>query len=223
VGRNSELESRGLHGVRAEPHCEGINEVENNMTLSIESNNTQTTPSTSWTIDPSHSAATFRVRHLMITHVQGEFQKLSGTVLYDPKRPEATKIQVDIDVASISTREEKRDEHLRSADFFDVEKFPKITFVSKSVAVKGAEHLEVTGDLTIHGVTKQVVLDVEGPTAEQADPWGNKRIGASATTKIKRSEFGMVWNTVIEAGGVAVGDEVKIQIDVSLIKAKPLS
>jgi polyisoprenoid-binding protein YceI len=223
VESNSELESRGLHGSATKPHCEGINQVENDMTLSIQDSSTLVTPSTSWTIDPSHSAATFRVRHMMITHVQGEFQKLSGTVLFDPKRPEATKIQVEIDVASISTREEKRDEHLRSADFFDVAKFPTITFVSKSATAKGADGFLVTGDLTIHGVTKQVVLEVEGPTAEQADPWGNKRIGASATTKIKRSDFGMVWNTVIEAGGVAVADEVKIQIDVSLIKSKALS
>jgi polyisoprenoid-binding protein YceI len=189
------------------------------MTLST-AEHTAPTPPTSWTIDPAHSSASFRVRHLMITSVQGEFRKLAGTVVYDRKRPDATKIQVDIDVASISTREEKRDEHLRSADFFDVANFPKITFVSKSVAVKRGDRLEVTGDLTIHDVTREVVLEVEGPTSEQADPWGGQRVGASATAKIKRSDFGMVWNNVIEAGGVAVGDEVKIQIDISLVKVK---
>ncbi len=175
--------------------------------------------SNQWVIDASHSNAGFTVKHLMITNVRGEFQKLEGTVSYDPAKPEATTIEASIDVASINTRDEKRDGHLKSADFLDAEKFPKITFKSKAVKAKGDE-LSVTGDLTIHGVTKEVVLEVEGPSAPTADPWGNSRVGATATTKIKRDDFGMVWNAALEAGGVLVGNEVKITIDVSLIKQK---
>lgn len=180
---------------------------------------TPTAKTTTWTIDASHSSATFSVRHLMITNVKGEFQKLAGTVTYDPARPEATKIEAAIDVASINTREQQRDTHLRSADFFDAEKHPKMTFVSKRVAPT-SDGLRVTGDLTIRGTTREVVLEVEGPTPEQGDPWGNRRVGASAKTKIKRSDFGMTWNAALEAGGVVVGDEVKIELDVSLVKAK---
>jgi len=155
----------------------------------------------------------------MITNVRGEFQKLEGTVNYDPAKPDATTIEASIDAASINTRDEKRDGHLKSPDFLDVEKFPTITFKSKSVKAKGDE-LSVTGDLTIHGVTKEVVLEVEGPSAPTADPWGNSRVGATATAKIKRDDFGMVWNAALEAGGVLVGNEVKITIDVSLIRQK---
>jgi polyisoprenoid-binding protein YceI len=172
-----------------------------------------------WVIDASHSNASFTVKHMMITNVRGEFQKLEGTVSYDPAQPEAATVTASIDVASINTRDEKRDGHLKSPDFLDAEKFPAITFKSKTVKAKGSE-LTVTGDLTIHGVTKEVVLEVEGPSAPTADPWGNQRVGATATTKIKRDDFGMVWNAALEAGGVLVGNEVKITIDVSLIKQK---
>ena len=175
--------------------------------------------SNKWVIDASHSNASFTVKHLMITNVRGEFQKLEGTVSYDPAAPEATTIDATIEVASINTRDEKRDGHLKSADFLDAEKFPTITFKSKAVKAKG-EELSVTGDLTIRGVTKEVVLEVEGPSAPTADPWGNSRVGATATTKIKRDDFGMVWNAALEAGGVLVGNDVKITIDVSLIKQK---
>ncbi len=174
---------------------------------------------TTWALDPSHSSATFSVRHLMITNVRGEFQKVTGTVTFDPTRPESATVKASIDVSSISTREPKRDEHLRSADFFDVERFPTIDFVSKAVR-RGDRGLEIVGDLTIRGTTREVVLAVAGPTSEQADPWGNTRIGAEASTKIKRSDYGMTWNTLIEAGGVAVGDEITIHIDVSLVKQK---
>ena len=176
--------------------------------------------SNQWVIDASHSNAGFTVKHMMITNVRGEFTKLEGKVGWDPSKPEATQVEAVIDVASISTRDEKRDGHLKSPDFFDVEKFPSITFKSKSAKVKGADELAVTGDLTIHGVTKEVVLDVEGPSAPTADPWGNTRIGATASTKIKREDFGLGWNAVLEAGGVLVGNEVKISIDISLIKRK---
>ncbi len=176
--------------------------------------------SNKWVIDGSHSSAGFSVKHLMITNVRGEFQKVEGTVTYDPAKPEATTIEASADVASINTRDEKRDGHLKSPDFFDVEKFPTLTFKSKSVKVKGKEELSVTGDLTIHGVTKEVVLEVEGPSAPTSDPWGNTRIGATASTKIKREDFGLSWNAALEAGGVLVGSDVKITLDVSLIQQK---
>jgi polyisoprenoid-binding protein YceI len=170
-------------------------------------------------IDPAHSSANFTVRHMMITNVHGSFKKISGTVTYDPANPANATIDAEIDASSINTNEEQRDAHLRSADFLDVENFPTITFRSTKVEKKGDEELEVTGDLTIHGVTKRVVLSVEGPAPEGKDPWGNIRTGATATTKIKRSEFGLTWNTALETGGILVGDDVKISLDLSLIKA----
>lgn len=175
--------------------------------------------STTWTIDGSHTNATFSVRHLMISNVRGEFQKVSGTVTFDPAKPEAASIKAEIEVASISTREAQRDAHLRSADFFDAENFPLITFASTSVR-RGDKGLEVVGNLTIRGTTKEVVLAIDGPTPEQTDPWGNVRVGASASTKIKRSDFNMTWNTVLEAGGVVVGDDINIHLDVELIRQK---
>lgn len=178
-----------------------------------------TIKTTTWNIDGSHSTAAFSVKHMMITNVRGEFHKLAGTVAYDPARPEATVIEITIDASSINTREAQRDAHLRGADFFDVENHPSLTFKSRGVRPV-ADGLEVTGDLTMRGTSREVVLHVEGPTAEQKDPWGNARIGASATTKIKRSAWGMVWNDVIEAGGVLVSDDVKITLDVSLVRAK---
>lgn len=171
-----------------------------------------------WTIDASHTLASFSVRHLMISNVRGEFQKLSGAATYDPARPEASSVTATIEVASINTREEKRDAHLRSADFFDVENHPVITFRSTGAKKKG-DGLEITGDLTIRGTTRQVVLAVDEITAEQVDPWGGRRVGATARTKIKRSDFGMTWNAALEAGGVVVGDEVSISLDVELVKA----
>src|SRR5690348_9201974 len=144
---------------------------------------------TTYTIDPAHSGAHFTVRHMMITNVRGSFKKVTGTVVYDPENPANSTVQAEIDAASITTNDDQRDAHLRSADFLDVEKFPSITFRSTNVERKGEAEWKVTGDLTIHGVTRPVVLDVEGPEAESKDPWGNLRTGASARTKIKRSEF----------------------------------
>ena len=177
--------------------------------------------SSTYKIDPAHSSANFAptIRHMMITNVRGGFNNVSGAIVWDAANPSATTIDATIDATTIDTREPKRDEHLRSADFFDVEQFPTIAFKSTAVKAKGDDELEVTGDLTIHGVTKPVVLKVEGPTAEGKDPWGNSRIGASATTKIKRSEFGLTWNAALEAGGVLVADDLKIEVEVSLIKA----
>ncbi|MCU0657203.1 MAG: YceI family protein [Polyangiaceae bacterium] len=170
-----------------------------------------------WNIDGSHSSVTFSVRHLMISNVKGEFQKVSGVVNWDAASPEASSVEVTIEVASINTREDKRDGHLKSAEFFDAEQFPHITFRSTAVKAKG-EGAELTGDLTIRGVTRSVTLTVDGPTAPQKDPWGNTRVGASGSTKIKRSDFGMTWNAALEAGGVLVGDDISIHVDVSLVK-----
>ena len=172
-----------------------------------------------WQIDASHSSVGFSVRHMMITNVKGEFEKFEGEVSYDPMQPQAAKVSASIDVSSITTREEKRDAHLRSADFFDAERFPKITFQSRRTSRKGSS-LEVVGELSIHGITRDVTLTVSDLTEEHTDPWGNLRIGASAKTKVKRSDFGMRWNAALEAGGMLVGDEVTIQIEVSLVRTK---
>ncbi len=173
-----------------------------------------------WEIDPSHTSVTFGVRHMMVSTVRGEFQKVSGTVAFDPQRLDTADISVSVDVASVNTREPQRDNHLRSPDFFDVEKFPTIEFRSRGGVKKKGDGLELSGELTIHGVTRVVVLQVEDVTDEWADPWGSVRMGASAKTKIKRSDFGMVWNTMLEAGGVVVGDDVALQIDVELQRKK---
>jgi polyisoprenoid-binding protein YceI len=180
----------------------------------------QTSARASYTLDASHSQAAFSVRHLMISNVRGEFQKLSGAASYDPARPAATTLRATIDVASINTREPQRDAHLKSADFFDVEKYPTITFVSKRALAKADGDLEIVGDLTIHGTTREVTLAVGDIAPEHKDPWGNARIGATATARIKRSDFGMTWNAALEAGGVLVGDEVKIQLEVELVRDK---
>lgn len=168
-------------------------------------------------IDPSHSVASFSIKHMMIAKVHGGFQKISGQLVYDSANPSKSSIDVSIETASIDTREPQRDAHLRSADFFDVEKYPTITF--KSIRVDNADgDLQVVGDLTIHGVTQRVTLAVEGPSEEMKDPWGNLKIGASATTKIKRKDFGLTWNAALEAGGFLVGDDVNITLDVQFVK-----
>ena len=171
-----------------------------------------------WKIDPVHSVAEFKVRHLMISNVKGHFTSLSGVLHLDESDVTKSRVEASIDAASIHTREEQRDAHLKSADFLDAEKYPTISFKSRKIEADG-EEAKVTGDLTIHGVTKEVVLKVEGPTAEGKDPWGNIRIGASASTKIKRSDFGLTWNAVLETGGIMVGDDLKIEVDVQMIKA----
>jgi polyisoprenoid-binding protein YceI len=165
-------------------------------------------------IDPAHTRAHFSVRHMMISNVRGEFTKVSGTVTYDPDHPSASKVEVTIDAASLYTGDEQRDAHLKSPDFLDVAKFPEIKFVSKSIERKGQEEYLVKGDMTIRGVTREVPLQVEGPTPEVKDPWGNLKAGATATTKISRKDFGLVWNVALETGGVLVGDEVKISVEV---------
>lgn len=171
-------------------------------------------------IDSAHSSAQFAVRHLMVSNVRGEFTKVSGTVEYDPANAAAAKVQATIDATTINTREAKRDTHLKSPDFFEVEKFPAITFVSKRVMPASPGKLKLVGDLTMHGVTKEVILDVEGPTPEVKDARGGVKMGASASTKVSRKEFGLTWNRLMEAGGVTVGDEVTITLDVELNKRK---
>lgn len=171
---------------------------------------------TKWSIDPAHTSVTFGVRHMMVSTVRGEFQRVTGTVTWDPARPEATTIEASIDVASLSTREAQRDAHLKSADFLDVEKYPTIEFRSRGASRNAAGGVAIAGELTIHGTTRAVTLQLEGPTPEYKNPWGQIVMGASAKTTIKRSDFGMTWNTVLEAGGFLVGDDVSIQLDVEL-------
>jgi polyisoprenoid-binding protein YceI len=172
----------------------------------------------SWEFDPSHTNAQFTVKHMMVTNVRGEFTKLTGAVELDEKDVTKSTVNASIDAASVNTREPKRDEHLRSADFFEVAKHPNLTFKSKKVE-KGASanHLKVTGDLTIRGVTKEAVLEVE-LSGEAKDPWGNIRRGGVATTKVNRKDFGLVWNKTLETGGFLVGDDVNITIDFELTK-----
>ncbi len=169
-------------------------------------------------IDTAHTHAQFKVRHMMISNVKGGFTKVTGTVEFDEANPAASSINVTIDVASIDTREPQRDAHLRSADFFEVEKFPTITFVSKEVVKSGDDSFEVVGDLTIRGVTRTIDLNVEEVTPEMKDPYGFYRRGASAKTKIMRSDFGLKYNAALETGGVLIGDEIQITIDTELVR-----
>jgi polyisoprenoid-binding protein YceI len=175
---------------------------------------------TIYEIDPVHSNAQFTIRHLMISKVRGDFKIAKGTVVYDPENLAGSSIQAELDATTLNTRDESRDAHVKSADFFNVEKFPSILFESSKVESAGEGELKVTGGLTILGVTKEVVLNVEGPSEETQDPWGNLRVGASASTKIKRSDFGLTWNVALETGGVMLGDEIKIDLDIQLIKSK---
>ena len=171
-----------------------------------------------WNIDPDHSNVGFKVRHLMVSNVKGSFDKYTGIVEIDDKDITKSKVEVTIDTSSVNTNVHKRDVHLRSADFFDVAKFPTMSFVSKKVAKTGTDTLKITGDLTLHGVTRQVVLDVEGLSKESKDPWGNIRRGATATTKINRKDFGLAWNAALETGGVAVGEDVNMILEIEMIK-----
>ncbi len=172
---------------------------------------------TTYQIDPSHSSASFSIRHMMIAKVHGGFEKMSGKFVYDASSPAKSNIEVSIETASINTREAQRDAHLKSADFFDVEKYPTITFNSNTIE-KTNEGYKVVGELNIHGVAKQVTLDMESLSAEVKDPWGNTKMAISGTTKIKRKDFGLTWNAALEAGGVLVGDDVSITLDVQLVK-----
>ena len=171
-----------------------------------------------WEIDPVHSNVSFSVRHMMISNVRGVFTKFSGVLEGNPADLTTAKINVTIDSASIDTREPARDKDLMGPNYLDVVKFPTLTFVSKKVETAGQGRLKVTGDLTIHGVTKPVVLEVDGLTPPTKDPWGGTRVGAHATTTINRKDFGLVFNKTLETGGVLVGDDVAITLDVELVK-----
>jgi polyisoprenoid-binding protein YceI len=175
--------------------------------------------STTWNIDPVHSVAEFKVKHMMISNVKGQFTSVQGVLSLDESDITNSRVQASIEAASINTREAQRDAHLKSADFFDVEKFPTLSFQSTRISRAGDGELSVAGDLTIHGITRSVQFAVEGPTAPGKDPWGNTRVGLSATTKINRKDFGLTWNAALETGGILVGEEITITLDVQFVKA----
>jgi polyisoprenoid-binding protein YceI len=174
---------------------------------------------TTWNIDPVHSHAQFKVKHMMISNVKGEFTAVTGTLKYDSENIANSFVEASVDVKTIDTGDAQRDAHLKSADFFDAEKFSTLTFKSAKISNKGNGELAVTGELSIHGVKRNVVFDVEGPSAPMKDPWGNTRVGLSATTKINRKDFGLTWNAALETGGILVGEEVTITLDVQFVKA----
>jgi polyisoprenoid-binding protein YceI len=177
-----------------------------------------TATTTAWQIDPQHTAAGFAVKHLMISTVRGQFKGVTGTVNWEDQDISKSTVDITIDANTVDSSEPKRDADLKSDKFFDVAKYPTITFKSKKIEQVSAGKLKITGDLTIHGVTKEAVLDVEGPTPPVKDPWGNTRVAANATTKINRQDFGVKWNANMDGGGVVVGDDVAITIDLEMIK-----
>ncbi len=172
-----------------------------------------------YSIDATHSEIGFTVRHMMFAKVRGQFKDWTSTLTFDSADPSKSNVRVEIDIASVDTREGKRDAHLRSADFFDAEKFPKMTFVSKRVTGAGTGKFELTGDLTIRGVTREMKLDVV-QTGGGKDPWGNARIGFNVRGELSRSEWGLTWNQALEAGGVLVSDKVELDIEVQVVEAK---
>ncbi len=171
-----------------------------------------------WQIDPAHTAAGFSVRHMMIATVRGQFKGVTGTVLWDDQDINNSTVDVTIDANTVDTGESKRDADLKSANFFDVKNYPTITFKSTKIEKISAGKMKVTGNLTIHGVTKQVVLDVEGPSGAVKDPWGNTRVALNATTTVNRTDYGVKWNAKMDSGGMVVGDDVNINIDLEMTK-----
>src|SRR3954447_7467861 len=176
--------------------------------------------SAEWKVDPNHSTAGFAVRHMMVSTVHGSFSGLKGTVDYDPANLEASKANLTIDTTTVDTRNENRDKDLRSAKFFDVEKYPTITFVSKRVIPQGQGKFQLLGDMTMHGVTKEVTFAVEGPMPPVKDAKGNLHSGATATAKVNRKDFGLTWNGPLEGGGVTVSDEVEMTVEIEMTQAK---
>lgn len=174
---------------------------------------------TTWKIDPVHSSAEFKVKHMMVSNIKGSIQGITGDLTEHATDASLSSIEATLDASTLNTGLADRDAHLKAADFLEVEKYPTITFKSTSVKAKGNAEYAVTGNLTVHGVTKPVTLEVEGPSAPQKDPYGNTRIGLSATTKINRKDFGLAWNGLLETGGLVVGDEVHITLDVEFTKA----
>jgi polyisoprenoid-binding protein YceI len=179
----------------------------------------EVTAITTWNIDPVHSTAQFKVKHMMISNVKGEFATITGKLELNGSDINKSRVEASIDAGSINTREAQRDAHLKSADFLDVEKFPALTFKSTRISKISVDEISVEGDLSIHGVTRRAVFDVEGPSAPIKDPWGNTRIGISAKTTINRKDFGLTWNAALETGGIVVGEEVHITLDVEFVKA----
>lgn len=175
-------------------------------------------PAATWSIDPVHSVAHFRVRHLAVSYVSGSFGKVSGVVRFDASDPTKSSVEATIRTATIDTGVADRDKHLKSSEFLDVEKYPTIRFKSKRVERTSPGHLAVTGDLTLHGVTKEVVLHVDGPTPPVKDPWDNLRTGASATITINRHDFGISWSQTLDGGGLVVGNDVLISIDLEMVR-----
>jgi polyisoprenoid-binding protein YceI len=171
-----------------------------------------------WQVDPSHSSFEFKIRHLTVSNVKGTFTKPKAVITIDDRDVTQLKVEVTIDASSVNTGNTMRDDHLRGPDFFDVTKYPEITFISKKVTRVDADRLKVTGDLSIRGVTREITMDVEGPTPEVKDPSGNFRRGATATGKINRKDFGLTWNRVLDSGGLVVGDEVTLYVEVELIR-----
>lgn len=178
-----------------------------------------TTAVTTWKIDPAHSVAEFKVKHMMIANVKGKFSGITGTLNFDEADATRSTVEASIPLETVVTGDAQRDMHLKSPDFFHAEQHPEMTFKSTRIEVKRPGELLVTGDLTIHGVTKPVTFAVEGPTPPGKDPWGNTRVGLEATAKINRKDFGLGWNAALETGGVLVGEEVTITLDVEFIKA----
>lgn len=174
---------------------------------------------TTWNIDSAHTVAEFKVRHMMISHVKGQFAKVTGALTLDETNLAASHVEATIDANSIETHEPQRDAHLKSPDFFDAAQFPTLKFASTKISLVRDGELSVEGDLTIHGVTRKVNLQVEGPTPPAKDPYGNIRVGVLATTKINRKDFGLGWNAALETGGVVVGEEVTITLEVEFVKA----
>jgi polyisoprenoid-binding protein YceI len=177
------------------------------------------TTTTTWNLDPVHSVAEFKVKHMMISNVKGQFTGISGVLTLDETETRNSRVEATIDASSINTRDLQRDAHLKSADFFDVERFPVLSFRSTTVEPTDDGEAAVTGELTIHGITREVTFRAEGPSAPDKDPWGNTRIGVSAVTKINRKDFGLTWNAALETGGILVGDEVTITLDLQFVKA----
>jgi len=169
-------------------------------------------------IDPDHSSFQFKVRHMTVSNVRGEFKKVKGVVTIDEKDLTGLKVEVTLDAASVNTDNAKRDDHLRSEDFLDAAKYPTITFVSKKVTKVDENRLKVVGDLTIRGVTREVSVDVDGPSPEVKDPGGNIRRGATGTLKINRKDFGMVWHKTLDNGGLVAGDDVNISVEIELVR-----
>jgi len=177
------------------------------------------TATSTWTIDPVHSTAEFRVKHMMIANVRGRFTGVTGKLVFDPSDIGRSSVEASIEVASIDTRDPQRDTHLKSPDFFDAEKFPAMTFRSARATRKSSGMIAVSGPLTIHGVSKEVEFEIEGPTPPVKDPWGNTRIGVSATTKIDRRDYGLNFNAALETGGVLVGEEVHITLELEFVQS----